>query len=261
MADTELAPQEPASDAAPDANAEAQPAAPSPALEAEKPKEPSAIEKMQKRIDQLTWRLRENERQQARPEPQTEPSETAKRPTREEFDHDEAKYLDALEKYFDARAETRAQEALKKDREQREMAERANTFEKRQEEFAKSKSDYREKVLENEFLPITADMAKVIQASEIGPEIAYYLAENEEKAAVIAKLDPFLQARELGRIEALLEANKKAPAVPQVSKAPPPPPKIEATEPAIEKDPSKMTDAEFRKWRLASIARQKSRFK
>lgn len=248
----ELAVNQPASDAAPEISA---PAAPSPAPE---PKESSAIEKMQKRIDQLTYRLRETERQQARPEPQTPASETLKPPTKAEHDYDDDKYQAALIAYTEQVAERKAQELLdKRERDAQETAKK-KTFQERQDAFAKSKPDYREKVLENDSLPISEAMAKVIQRREMGPEIAYHLADNLELAAEIARLDPEDAAIELGLIEAQLRAAKAAPpAPPKPSAAPPPVPKIEASDPATEKDMSQMSDAEFAKYRRRQIAQRR----
>jgi hypothetical protein len=245
----ELAPQEPASDAAPVVNADV-PAESSTA----QPKEPTAIEKMQKRIDQLTWRNKEFERQlaaQARPEPKTPASETPKLPTLAESDYDEAKHLAAMDAYLSQLAERKAEELLSKKERERQAAEKSRTFQERQDAFIKSKPDYREKVWELPRDLMTDGLAAIIQESEIGPEVAYYLAETEEKLAEIAKLSSVSQAREIGRIEARLEAAKATPpAPPKQSSAPPPAPKIEATDSAraissTDPDSDKLTDAEW----------------
>ena len=47
-------------------------------------------------------------------------------------------------------------------------------------------------------------MAQTIQASEIGPEVAYYLGANPKEADRISRLEPMIQAKEIGRIEAKL---------------------------------------------------------
>jgi hypothetical protein len=247
---------QPASDAAPVINADA-PAAPSPAPVETKP------DNVQKRIDKLTWEKNEYRRQldelRARPESKPPASEPLKPPTRADHDYDEGKYEAALLEYSRAIARQEVQETLKREREQEAEGKRKQSFQQRQDEFIKSHPEYREKVLENDTLPITQDMARVIAESEMGPEVALYLAENEEKAAQIAQLSPFLQARELGRIEARLEAAKVTPPpAPKLSEAPPPVPKIDATDPAIpNKDPSKMSDSEFAKWRKRQIAQRR----
>jgi hypothetical protein len=82
-------------------------------------------------------------------------------------------------------------------------------------------------------------MAEVIADSEDGPAVAYYLGKNPEAAAAIAQLPPSAAARELGKLEARLAFERekaRTPATPArsaVSQAPPPPPKIEASEPDV----------------------------
>jgi hypothetical protein len=62
-------------------------------------------------------------------------------------------------------------------------------------------------------------MARAIQASEIGPDVLYHLGTNPKEAARIARLDPILQAREIGKIEVQLGS---APPVKRTSNAPAP---------------------------------------
>ena len=62
-------------------------------------------------------------------------------------------------------------------------------------------------------------MDETIQASEVGPDVAYYLGSNPKEADRISKLSPFLQAKEIGRIEAKLAAE---PVTKKTSSAPAP---------------------------------------
>ena len=62
-------------------------------------------------------------------------------------------------------------------------------------------------------------MAETIQASEVGPEVVYYLGSNPKEADRISHLQPFLQAKEIGRIEAKLV---DSPPVRKTTSAPPP---------------------------------------
>jgi len=68
-------------------------------------------------------------------------------------------------------------------------------------------------------LPVTDVMAQTIQASEIGPDIIYHLGSNPKEAERISKLTPFLQAKEIGRIEAKLA---DSPPVKKTTSAPAP---------------------------------------
>ena len=62
-------------------------------------------------------------------------------------------------------------------------------------------------------------MAQAIQFSDIGPELAYHLGANPKEAERISKLQPILQAKEIGKLEAKLAAD---PPVKKTSNAPSP---------------------------------------
>lgn len=87
------------------------------------------------------------------------------------------------------------------------------------EEAALERYDDFDQVAKNPALPVTRDMALAIKASEIGPDILYHLGSNPKDAARIARLPPLLQAKEIGRIEAVLTAN---PPAKKISSAPAP---------------------------------------
>ena len=78
------------------------------------------------------------------------------------------------------------------------------------EEAARDKYDDFEQVAYNPKLPVTETMAQTIQASEMGPDVIYWLGSNPKEAERIARLSPLLQAREIGKIEARLGANPPA---------------------------------------------------
>jgi hypothetical protein len=209
--------------------------------------EPAPEDKIQKRFDKLTKEkyeaLRERDRlrwelEQARQPAKTEPV-APELPTLEGAGFDDAKYQAALLEYSKATARAEVERILSEREQQQTSKAAASEFDKRQAEFAKQTPDYAEKVTENTSLPISKQMADVIRKSEIGPQIAYYLAEHEDTAALIAQMrDPLDVGRELGRIEARLETPKTAPT--KVSQAPPPPSKLEANDPS---PPVRTTDA------------------
>jgi len=87
------------------------------------------------------------------------------------------------------------------------------------EEQARDKYDDFEQVAYNPNLPITNVMAETIQHSDIGPELAYYLGSNPKDAERISRLTPFMQAKEIGKIEAKLADN---PPVKRTTSAPAP---------------------------------------
>lgn len=196
----------------------------------------------QRRGDRLEWQLQQLQSQPAKTE-----SVAPIIPTLESSGFDDSKYQKALGEYNESLIESKVEALLAKRQAQTQEVSKASEFDKRQAEFAKSKPDYAEKVIENPSLPISQTMAEVIRESEIGPQIAYHLADHPEIAESIARLSPLAQAREIGRIEAKLEVQKAAPA--KVSQAPAPAAKIEASEPDVSKDPKDMNPAQFAKWR------------
>ena len=74
------------------------------------------------------------------------------------------------------------------------------------EEDARSKYDDFEQVAYNPQLRVTDVMAETIKASDIGPDLAYWLGSNPKEADRISRMSPLLQAREIGKIEAKLAA-------------------------------------------------------
>jgi len=76
-----------------------------------------------------------------------------------------------------------------------------------------------------------------------------HLANNPDEARQIAMMSPIGQIRALGRIEAKLE--QKSPVT--VTKAPPPVKPV-GQKAAITKDPGKMSDEEYAKWRRSGKA-------
>jgi hypothetical protein len=225
-----------------------------------------------KRIDELTRNWREAERREAallemlraRETPEVAPAAPAapvKLPTLADFEYDEGKYQTALIDFTRAEARREAESVLKADRDRQSAEAAARTWQERAADFAKSKPDYEERVTDPS-LPISKAMAKEIQTSEIGPQIAYHLAENRALAKEIAALPESAAARAIGRIEGALLAQQsvaKAPAPrPAVSQAPPPPPRIEAVEPEVSKDPDQMPVNEWLKWRNKQLSRKKA---
>jgi hypothetical protein len=118
----------------------------------------------------------------------------------------------------EAYAEARAVALLEQREQQKQQSEIVEKYHEREEE-ARGKYDDFEQVAYNPNLPITAVMASTIQSSDVGPDVAYFLGANPKEAARISKLAPYLQAKEIGRIEAKLA---DAPPVKKVSSAPAP---------------------------------------
>ena len=126
--------------------------------------------------------------------------------------------FESPEAYADALAYKKAEELLDQRERQKQQVELRNAYADREEQ-ARDKYDDFEQVAYNPNLPITDVMAETIQASDVGPDVAYYLGANPKEAARISRLAPFLQAKEIGKIEAKLADN---PPVKRTTNAPAP---------------------------------------
>lgn len=120
--------------------------------------------------------------------------------------------------YAEALAERKAEELLARRDAARQQAELLDAYHDREEQ-ARDKYDDFEQVAYNPNLPVTEVMAQSIQASDIGPDVLYYLGSNPKEADRIARLNPILQAKEIGKIEASMASN---PPVRKTSTAPAP---------------------------------------
>ena len=87
------------------------------------------------------------------------------------------------------------------------------------EETARDRYDDFEQVAYNPNLSVTETMAQSIQASDIGPDVLYWLGSNPKEADRIARLPPILQAKEIGKLEAGMASS---PPVRKTSTAPAP---------------------------------------
>ena len=130
--------------------------------------------------------------------------------SRDQYDSDEA--------YADALATVKAEQLLKQRKQQEEFSKTIAAYEE-SEEKARDKYDDFDQVTRNPNLPITNVMLEAIQSSDIGPDVAYYLGTNPKEAERIAGLSPYLQAKEIGKIEVKIASN---PPVKKTSSAPAP---------------------------------------
>lgn len=126
--------------------------------------------------------------------------------------------FESPEAYAEALATKKAEELLAQREVQKQQQELLAAYHDREEEARTKYSDF-EQVAYNPQLRVTNEMAATIQASEIGPEVAYYLGSNPKEADRISRLPPLLQAREIGKIETKLVLD---PPVKKTSSAPAP---------------------------------------
>ena len=116
-----------------------------------------------------------------------------------------AEQFESPEAYAEALAYQKAEELLAKREAAKHQSQVLESYQER-EEAARDKYDDFEQVAYNPKLNITNVMAETIQSSDVGPELAYYLGSNPKDADRIARLTPFMQAKEIGKIEAKLAA-------------------------------------------------------
>ena len=114
--------------------------------------------------------------------------------------------FESPEAYAEALALQKAKELIAKREAAKQQSAVLESYQER-EEAAREKYDDFEQVAYNPKLPITTVMAETIQSSEIGPELAYYLGSNPKEAERISRMSPFVQAKEIGKIEAKLAAD------------------------------------------------------
>lgn len=165
----------------------------------------------QEEVDALIGkRLAREQRKWERQHQAPQPAAPVELPSADQFTSTEA--------YAEALAERKAEELVAKREAQKRHTETLDQYHEREEE-ARAKYDDFEQVAYNPRVRITSVMAETIQASDVGPDVAYYLGANPKEADRISNLTPFLQAKEIGRIEAKLAAE---PPVKKTSSAPPP---------------------------------------
>ena len=222
----------------------------------------------QKRIDEITKQRHESERraerlermveqlvQRGQPPTEQKPAEppvspSTARPTREQFDFDEDKYIDAV---ADWKYEQRQMAAEHQHRQK----EQQTTQEKFQQDFGQKVADIRKTGAEKfpdfvsvvESVPANVfDFATALAISETAmpADITYHLAKHPDEAERIAKLPPLKKAIELGKLEASISAN----AAKKTTAAPPPPNPVGGKEPAST-DPDKLPIDEWMKLRNA----------
>lgn len=234
-----------------------------PVEEEEKPVvvEPPRKKSAQERIDELTRKRREAEREaeywkkaaieKEKASKPLEPETPAipKRPTLDQFETTE-QYEDALFEWRDKKREIETR--TKRQQEDQEAAFR--TFNERANKIRAEHDDFDEVAERPVFSPAMRDALAI---NENGPELVYYLGNNEAEAARIRSLPVIQQLVEIGRLEQKLLLAKKTQ---KVTKAPPPPNPVGMSG-ATEIDESKLSTAEWIKLdRQREIERIKKKF-
>lgn len=230
---------------------------------------------VQPRIDELVRQRGEQEREAAfwraraaELEGKATPAvEEPKPPKKDDFESYDA-YVEALTEYKADVKTTQAlnkfrveqQETAKAQQEQEQAAKVQTTWQTRLQETTARISDFREVMDSVADRPIAKHVIEIVKESDVGPDIAYHLAKNEDLALRLNSMSPIAAAREIGRLEATLGKTTSAapspaptPATRQSSAPPPLKPVQSAT--STNRDPALMGHDEYRAYRRQQGAR------
>jgi hypothetical protein len=208
--------------------------------------------KLQERIDEITRQRHEAQREAAywkgiaeAAQPKAAPAE-AEEPKPEAFE-DYGAYVRALAK-FEAKALVKAE--FEQQRTQQAQDAQATTWQQRAEAAKAELPDF-EQVMAASAAPMTHAMAEAIKGSDIGPKVAYHLAQNPDIATRLSRLEPMAAAREIGRLEASLSV-KAEPTPKRITSAPTPPTPIGSGR-STTGEPGSMSQADYMEWRKTHL--------
>ena len=169
-------------------------AAPAPEVAAATPDEQTTVKTFtQDEVDAMIGKRLARERRTWDRERTKAPEPVAAPVSQEQFE--------SVEKYAEALATQKAEHLLQQREIERQQSAIIESYHEREEQARDKYEDF-EAVAYNPSLKITTVMAQTIQASDTGPDVAYYLGLNPKEADRISRLSPFLQAKEIGKLEA-----------------------------------------------------------
>jgi hypothetical protein len=174
-------------------------------------------------------------------------------PTLDQFGGDTQKFLQVRDQWVIQQHEAQTQAV----RAQQEAARVANTYRSRVEQFATKHPDFVEKVSSPDLVP-TPEVNTILLESEVGPDMAYYLADHPEELDRINDLPSHRRILEMGKLESKFLAPKKV--APKVNRPAPAPisPVKGLSSVTTTKALSKMSNAEFIAYRNAQeLAKRK----
>lgn len=217
-----------------------------------------------KRIDRFTRDMRDLERekdywrqqatQKAEP-PKPEPVQE-KLKTLEDFDYDEGKYSAYLFQAAETRAVEAAKRAIMEDQGKASAQRLQAEFQQAEDKFAETAKDYMQVTRDPQF-PLNQAMHETMMELDNGPQVMYHLAKHQDIASRIYRMSDRQIAAEIGRLSERLQK----PPAPSVSKAPEPPPKLQAKSPSqainpASADSDKLSTREWLKRRNKQLERR-----
>jgi hypothetical protein len=219
-----------------------------PEIEKEQEEKPKANPKLERRFSEIT-KQREEARKEAQQERQArealearlaalerQPAPQAPKvdeePQPSQF-NDAFEYAKALAEYT---ADKRIGEMRKQDAEAKEAQERQKVIDQWANKVQQAKAslpDFDDIVASSDVV-VNDDIRDAILESDVGPQILYHLAENDDVAKKIAGLSPKQALREIGKLEARFEVKETKPETAPItrSKAPAPIQPLRGSSPA-----------------------------
>jgi len=219
-----------------------------PEIEKEQEEKPKANPKLERRFSEIT-KQREEARKEAQQERQArealearlavlerQPAPQAPKvdeePQPSQF-NDAFEYAKALAEYT---ADQRIGEMRRQDAEAKEALERQKVIETwaSKVQAAKASMPDFDDIVASSDVVVNDDIRDAILESDVGPQILYHLAENDDVAKRIAGLSPKQALREIGKLEARFEVKETAPQSAPItrSKAPAPIQPLRGSNPA-----------------------------
>lgn len=217
---------------------------------------------VQKRINELTYKMRKQEREAEYWRKKAEEMEQApkkqesasKKPTRDQFD-DEDQYIEAVADWRFEQKNREVEEKKKTESQKRQDQERfqrlSQTIDELNSKGLKEFEDYDSVVLDNPDIHVTDPMAEAVAEMENGHIVAYHLGKNPEKSREIANKSPYAQAVAIAKLESELTSKKTK----KTTKAPDPIDPVSGKGARSSKKPENMTMDEWMDWRYSNLRR------
>lgn len=236
--------------------------------EKEEPKKP--LKGFKKRIDRLSKRLSEREREieywkaealKKNPAPkETESSQKQLKdgePSEDDFES-HADYVKALARWEYSQAKKEDQEKQKETEVKTQRQKLVEDFQSKVEKIKEAHDDFEEVMEAANDIPLSVAVETLLLESENGAELSYALAKNRDELKRICALSPLAAARELGRFESSLKPRTEPK---QTTKAPAPITPVGSKGNVSTKsiyDAAELSQAEYEALRLKQLAKKRA---
>ena len=215
---------------------------------------------VQKRINELTYRMRKQERETDYWRKKAEESEAPKeepapeKPSRYQYD-DEDGYIEAMADWsFDQKnreMENKKKTESKKRQDEERFQRISKTIDDLNAKGLQEFEDYDSVVLTNPDIHVTDPMAEAVAEMDNGHLVAYHLGKNPDKSREIADKSPYAQAVAIAKLEAQL-TNRQTK---NTTNAPDPINPVSGRGAKSTKKPENMTMDEWMDWRYDNLRR------